>query len=86
MDRRKQDQISKLKQKMHESGNEYQKLLHQVFIESEHGAKLLDIWLDAALMTEGHFNGKESYDLGRMEGRKEFVREILLQSKQAEDR
>ena len=71
---------------MNEDANEYQKLLHQVFIENPQGTKLLDIWLNTALMTEGYFYGKDPYDIGRMEGRKEFVREILLQSQQAEDR
>lgn len=77
---------SKLKAKLLEDGNEYQKLLHRVFIENKEGAKLLDIWLNITLMTDGHSFGKEPYDLGRTEGRKEFVRDILNQSKQAEDR
>lgn len=86
MDRRKQEQISKLRAKMLSDSNEYQKLLHKVFVENKDGEALLGIWLDATLITEGHSYGKDAYDLGRIEGRKEFVREIMIQSKQAEER
>lgn len=83
---RKQEQISKVNLKMLESADEYQKLLHRVFVESKQGAELLSMWKDLLVVTDGHAFGKDPYDLGRTEGRKEFVREILLLSKQAEDR
>lgn len=79
----------KLKQallKNNEQADQYYKLLHRVFIQTDDGAKLLDIWLNAVMMTEGHEYGKDPYDVGRVEGRKAFVREIYLQSKQAEER
>lgn len=79
-------EINKYKSKQLEQANDYQKLLHRVFVQSEDGKKLIDIWRHTALMTEGYFQGKDAYDLGRTEGRKEFVRELLIQSKQAEER
>jgi len=82
----RQEQISKHNSKQLEGANEFQKLLHDVFVVNKNGAKLLEQWLHIATFTDGFAYGKDAYDLGRIEGRKEFVREIALMSKQAEDR
>ena len=76
--------IKKHKAKTLEQSNDYQKRLHRVFRQSEDGKELLKIWEAALTMSEGHMFGQDLYNLGRMEGRKEVVREIILQSKQAE--
>lgn len=86
MNRHKIQQARQYNQKIQEDANEYQKLLHRVFVESEDGQKLLDHWSHIALFTEAHMTGIDAYNLGRTEGRKEFVREIINQSKQAEER
>ena len=86
MDKRKVQQVKLANLKAQQDANEYQKLLHRVFFETQDGQKLLEQWKHIALVTEGHLMGKDAYDLGRMEGRKEFIRDIMNQSQQAEDR
>ena len=64
--------------------NEFNKLLHDVFVKNPRGAELLAGWTESISITPGHAEGKDLYDLGRVEGQKEFVRKILFATKQAE--
>ena len=70
--------------KNHNELSERQKLIHDVFVKNERGQKLLKEWEEILLMAPGYNHGKDLYDLGRMEGEKDFVRGILNAIKQAE--
>lgn len=63
---------------------EHHKLIHDVFAKNEKGAKLLAVWETQLRMATGYSYGKDLYDLGRVEGEKDFVRGILNAIKQAE--
>lgn len=76
--------VSQHRAKTYEQANDYQKRLHRVFTQTEDGKELMVIWENSLKMTEAHFLGADLYALGRAEGRKEFVREIILAMKQAE--
>lgn len=64
--------------------DEYNRMLHRVFKQSEDGQKLLAFWEDSLRMEPGNAEGIDPYQLGRVEGRKEFVRTILRSIEQAE--
>lgn len=64
--------------------DEYNRMLHRVFKQTEDGKKLLALWQDDLLMEPGNTEGIDPYQLGRVEGRKEFVRVILRSIQQAE--
>lgn len=64
--------------------NEGYKLIHDVFVKNEQGAKLLAQWKEILTYRQGYHYGKDPYDLGRVEGEKDFVRGILNAIKQAE--
>ena len=76
--------VSQHRAKAYEQAGDYQKRLHRVFSQTEDGKELMIIWENALKMTESHVLGSDLYSLGRTEGRKEFVREIMLAMKQAE--
>lgn len=70
--------------KNHNELTEHQKLIHDVFVKNERGQKLLEVWAQQLTMASGYSYGKDLYDLGRVEGEKDFVRGILNAIKQAE--
>lgn len=70
--------------KNHNELDEFRKLVHDVFVKNERGAKLLGVWKENVMMQEAHNYGKDLYDLGRIEGGKDFVRQIINATKQAE--
>ena len=83
------DKDKKVKQEIHKAYqglHDYNKLVHRVFVQSEDGKKLLSYWEDSLIHEPLNTFGIEPFNLGRVEGRKEFVRLILGAIKQAEER
>lgn len=80
MDKRKQ-QVKEAYSKLHE----FNQLVHRVFVQNANGKKLLEYWVDNLTHEPLNTFGIEPFNLGRVEGRKEFVRLILGAIKQAEE-
>lgn len=70
--------------KNHDELSEQHKLIHDVFVKNERGVKLMEVWKHQLTMASGYSYGKDLYDLGRVEGEKDFVRGLLNAIKQAE--
>lgn len=76
-------QISQLNKERQLAVNEFNKLVHSVF-STDKGKKLLDMWMDDLIHSPGGIEGIEPYKLGMVEGRKSFIRSILVSMKRAE--
>lgn len=53
-------------------------LIHRTFAESEAGEELLVLWLEAILMVPTAQAGMGLLEIGIEEGKKEFIRNIIL--------
>lgn len=75
------DPVAEAKQQKEQEAN-YNKLdylIHRVFKQSEAGAELLDIWVQNALiMAPTARAGDDLLAIGLEEGKKEFIRKVLL--------
>ena len=60
-------------------------LIHQLFAQTEAGVELMEIWQRSFIHTPGYAEGSDLYNLGRVEGRKEIVRNILLTIEKVEN-
>ena len=59
-------------------------LLHQVFVQNEHGAKLLEKWKNDLLMIPTILPESTQFGAGLTEGGKMFVRNIIFQVQSVE--
>lgn len=75
--------MDKIKQQ-YQQIDELHKRIHRVFVQTQDGKELLDMWKDHVLMSPVHLLGSDPYQLGLAEGRKEFIRELITSIKQAE--
>lgn len=85
---RKHQQINnleQLKKKAYQEVDEYSKRIHRVF-NTEDGRMLLDVWTDYLMMEPSDSIGKDLYSLGLSDGRKKFIRDLIIATKQAEAR
>lgn len=64
--------------------NEFNKKVHKLFAQTDEGQDVLEAWSDFALTTPSHVNGADLYSIGVVEGRKEFIREIINAIRMAE--
>ena len=70
---------SKLQAKQESKGNQRDYLIHQVFKQNEAGARLLAMWVnDALIMAPTARPGDDLLAIGLEEGKKEFIRKVLL--------
>lgn len=71
---------AKAEQKQQEAKhNKIDYLIHQVFKQNEAGAELLAIWVQSALvMAPTARPGDDLLAIGLEEGKKEFIRKVLL--------
>lgn len=77
--------VQKLNQERYQKISEAQKKVHAVFARTDAGKELLEEWVEAFLIiTNGNSRGEDAYNLGFVEGQKQFVRKIMLDIKQAE--
>jgi len=53
-------------------------LMHRLFKQNEEGAELLAFWKEALIMSPTAQGGMDSVEIGINEGRKSFIRDILL--------
>ncbi len=60
-------------------------LYHRVFAETEEGRELLETWLESLQMTPNDIEGSDLYSLGKQEGIKTFIRNIILTVRKVED-
>ena len=60
-------------------------LLHQVFVQNNAGAKLLEKWVEALMMAPSIQPESTQFEAALVEGSKNFVRNILIAIKQVED-
>lgn len=58
--------------------------LHRVFVQNEDGAEILSYWKHDLMMTDGSINGSNPYQIGIVEGKKQFVRKLINMINQAE--
>lgn len=68
------------------SANKEAEQLHRVFVQSEHGAKLLEKWKNDLIMIPSILPESSQFSAGLTEGGKMFVRNIitLIQSVESE--
>lgn len=61
-------------------------LVHKAFVQNEAGAELLDIWtMTGLVMSPTAERGMEPLEIGIREGRKSFIRDLILTIKRVED-
>lgn len=61
-------------------------LIHKTFVQSEAGAELLDIWtIKGLVMSPTAEQGMDLLEIGIREGRKSFIRDLILTIKHVED-
>lgn len=65
--------------------NDLDKLIHQVFDQNEQGKELLKIWKEALIMSPTVTANSTQFQCGIAEGKKEFIRNILLTIKSVGD-
>lgn len=53
-------------------------LIHKVFAQTEEGKELLEYWIEALLMSPTAEPGYDPLMIGLQEGKKTFIRSILL--------
>lgn len=81
----KHQKVEQLKKRVYEDLNEYHKRIHRVF-STDDGRDLLEVWRDHLMMEPNDSMGKDLFALGLAEGRKAFIRDLILAMKQAEAR
>ena len=59
-------------------------LLHQVFVQNEHGAELLEKWKNDLLMIPTILPESSQFGAGLTEGGKMFIRNIIVQIQSVE--
>jgi hypothetical protein len=59
--------------------------VHKVFAQNEDGRELLEIWKESLMMTPSASPNSTQIEIGIAEGIKQFVRNIIIQTKQFED-
>jgi len=59
--------------------------VHKVFAQNEDGRELLEYWKDSLLMSPSAGPNSTQIEIGIAEGIKQFVRKIIIQTKQFED-
>jgi hypothetical protein len=59
--------------------------VHKVFAQNEDGRELLEIWKESLMMTPSAGPNSTQIEIGIAEGIKQFVRNIIIQTKQFED-
>lgn len=74
---------SKQIQKAYQQVNEYQKRVHRVF-STDDGKELLRLWKQHILMEPINNLGADLFNLGRAEGRNQFVRDLITAMNMAE--
>lgn len=72
-------------QEVNDEWRKYDVLIHQVFKQDENGAKLLAKWKEALIMSPTAQQGMDSVGIGINEGRKSFIRDILLTIERVEN-
>lgn len=53
-------------------------LIHRTFAQTESGAELLKLWVEALQMTADAKPGMDQIEIGIIAGKKEFIRNIIL--------
>jgi len=60
-------------------------LYHRVFAQNEDGAELLGLWEEHLKMSAADVNGSDAYNLGKEEGKKTFIRNVILTIRKVEN-
>lgn len=60
-------------------------LIHQVFKQNEAGAELLEIWKESLMMAPSVHGNENSLQIGLAEGRKSFIRDVILTIRKVEN-
>ncbi len=77
-------ELAKIQAKEKERFDKIDYLIHQVFEQSKAGKELLNIWHDAIIMSPTVTPNSTQFGAGIEEGKKEFIRSILLTVKKVE--
>lgn len=78
------EQIAKIKAENEQLGNKLDNLIHRTFKQNEAGAELLALWTEA-LLTQMAISGNMSQiEVGIAEGKREFIRNIILTIRKVE--
>ena len=72
------EEIFKQRQELRAKGEKLDYLIHYVFEQNEKGKELLSIWKEALIMQSSASMGSDSVSIGIEEGKKHFIRGILL--------
>lgn len=77
-------EIERIKKAQELHYNRIDYLIHKVFQQTEEGRELLEIWTDEALMRPTAEAGIDMVSVGLNEGRKQFIRNIIMTIKKVE--
>lgn len=62
----------------------YRELIHRTFEQTESGQELLTQWTEVMIMTPSIHANSTQFEAGIMEGKKQFVRDIITMIKSVE--
>lgn len=81
------DEVSiELKREIESKYERLDYLIHKVFQQDEAGRELLAYWKEALVMNPSALGGMDSISIGIEEGKKQFIRHIILTIKRQEAR
>ncbi len=80
------DHDEALRQKVEntEVANRFDYLIHKIFEQTPEGKELMVIWDEILRMSPTVVGGMDMYDVGMREGRKTFIRDIILTVRRVE--
>lgn len=79
------EETERIKKEQESTWNRVDYLTHKVFEQTEEGRELLEIYKEALIVTPGAMPGMDQVEVGIIEGRKAFIRNIILTIRRVEN-
>lgn len=79
------EEIKKHNAEQEAINNRLDQLIHQTFAQTEPGAELLELWKESLMMFPGAAPGMDNTEIGINEGKKAFIRNIILTIRRVEN-
>lgn len=79
------EELKELESKQQAQAEKIDNLIHRVFAQNEHGKELLEIWQEALILNPTVVEGAGLESHGIEEGKKRFIRGILLTIRRVEN-
>ncbi len=79
------EEIKRQQAKQTELHERLDRLIHQTFAQTDSGVELLALWNESLQITPGAVPGMKILEVGIIEGKKAFIRNIILTIRKVED-